>query len=193
MLNKSVKRLSLFLICIYLFLVKLGYTDADIFAERIVSRNKLSAITLDFSTITSFSNNKILNLFHSTSLQPNGFDLGAIRIKGQSNSDFKYHIQAVKINGDDVFCNKLKLEVFNRHFNRKFNGSLLSLNINSDIADNNLTDWIFMLSLDDNSPELKNKICEFNFDIRTYRNYPDEKNGIFAQRLVSNIVSSGNW
>ena len=193
MLNKSVKRLALFLIFVYLFLVKSGHTTADIFAQRIVSRNKLSAVTLDLSTMTSFNDGQKISLFNSSGFQPDGFDLNSIRIKGSTTGNFKYHIKVIKTGGDDLLCNKLELEVLNRQFSSKYKGALLNLNIDSNITNNNLDDWIFTINLNDNSQELKNKICKFDLDIKTYYDTPSETGGIFAEKLISNIISSGNW
>ncbi len=171
----------------------MGYTDADLFADRTVSHNMFSFISLDFSTRTSFNNNPITSLFHILGLQPSGFDLSAIRVQGESNQNFKYHLRALKTNGDDNFCNHLKIDIFNRHFDRKFSGKLMDLDLNSSLSGNESEDWIFFLSLSDRDPSLKNKICEFNFDFKTYRGAPGESGGIFAQRLINNIVSSGSW
>lgn len=191
MLSKSLKIFALFLILLYIFLDQLGYTAADIFAERTVSRNKISAITLDFSTLSSSQESGIAKLFDS-SFQPGGFDLKAIRIKGMASNDFKYRIKAVKTGGDDLLCNNLEVEILNRRFSRKFSGRLLDLDLAAE-NDNNLQDWIFMISLDSNDPELKNKSCQFDLDIKTYHDNPAESGGIYAQRILSNNISTGTW
>lgn len=191
MLKPGIKRLAIFLMLLYVFLIKTGYTDADIFAERIVSRNKFSAITLDFSTKSSFNNSPITSLFHSLGIQPSGFDLAAARVKAETDTKFKYRLRVAKTNGDDFFCSHLRLKVFNRNFFEVFSGSLLDLSLSTINADPR--DFIFFVSLDEQNQELKNKICEFNLDFKTYRDKPDELGGIFAQRLISNVVSSGNW
>ena len=190
MLKPEIKRLALFLILLYLFLIKTNYTDADIFAERIVSHNKLSATTLDFSTRSSFNNSPAISLFHSVGIQSGGFDLAAIRVAPDNETKFKYRLRSVKTNGDDFFCSQLQLKVFNRNFFEIYNGSLLDLSLTT--LNSDPRDYIFFISLDDQNPALKNKICEFNFDFKTFRNKPDEQGGIFAQRLISNIISSGN-
>jgi len=190
MLKPEIKRLAAFLMLLYFFLIKTSYTDADIFAERIVSRNKFSALTLDFSTRSSFNDNLTTNLFRSLGIRPGGFDLAALRVRSETNTKFRYRLRAVKVNGDDLLCGQLKLKVFNRNFFEIFSGSLLDLSlttINSDPRD-----FIFFISLDDEDPALKSKICEFNFDFKTFRVQADEEGGLFAQRLINNVVSSGN-
>ncbi|MFA5886794.1 MAG: hypothetical protein WC863_03360 [Patescibacteria group bacterium] len=191
MLKPEIKRLAIFLILLYVFLIKTGYTDADIFAERVVSRNKFSVMTLDFSTKSSFNNSPVTSLFHSLGIQPNGFDLAAAKVKAETDAKFKYHLRAVKTNGDDFFCSQLQVRVFNRNFLEIFSGSLLNLSFST--ANSNPRDFIFFVSLSGQDQALQNKICEFNFDLKTYRDQPDEQGGIFAQRLISNVISSGNW
>ncbi len=193
MLKPEIKGLAVFLILLYVFLVKTSYTDADIFAERTVSANKFSAITLDFSVRNSFNNSLITSLFSSLGIQPSGFDLGAAKIKSETNNKFKYQVKTVKTNGDDLFCARLNVQVFDRNFFKVWSGSLLNLNFTSRFVNLNPKDFIFFVSLDDQDSELKNKICEFNFSLKTYRNNPDEQGGIFAERLINNVISSGNW
>lgn len=193
MLSPGIKRLALFLILLYFFLIRTDYTDADIFAERIVRQNRFSAKTLDFSTRTSFNNNPITSLFSSLGLQPGGFDLGAVRIKREAGGDFKYYLRAVKTNGDDLLCSRLKLEVYSRNFFKIYGGRLLDLELDSQISNDDPEDWIFFISLDDYEASLKNNICEFDFIFRTYRRDFSESGGIFAQRTIRNIISSGSW
>ncbi len=193
MLKPGIKRLALFLILLYFFLIKTSYTDADIFAERVISHNKFSAKSLDFSTRTSFNNNPITSLFSSLGLQPGGFDLGAVRVKSEANSRFKYSIRTAETNGDDYFCKQLEVEVYSRNFYKLFDGHLVDLNIDSRITNDKPEDWIFFVNLNDQDAALKNKICEFNFVLKTYRNKYSENGGIFAQRLIKNIISSGTW
>lgn len=63
----------------------------------------------------------------------------------------------------------------------------------SNFKNTDSTDFIYFISLDEKDQKLKNKICEFNFIFKTYRDNPNEQGGIFAQRLISNVISSGNW
>lgn len=193
MLNPAVKRLALFSIFLYIFLVQSHYTTADVFAERVVSQNKLRAMTLDISAQTSFNNNPLTSLFHSMGILPDGFDLGAVRVRGQSSTNFKYNMRAVKVSGDDSFCDKLDLEVQSRSQGKIYSGALFDFSRNSALPNGQPEDWIFFVGLADGHPDLKNKICEFNFNMRTFRSDPEERGGIFAERLVRNVVSSGTW
>lgn len=193
MLNKKIKTLLVFSILSYIFLVLLKYSGADLVADRTVIGNRFNAITLDFSTIASINTSPIINLFHTTGINPSGYDLGAVRIKGLSKVTSKYNISVVKLNGDDNFCSSLKLEIVGRDFKKKFQGYLLNLNLNSYISENSLEDIIFVVSLEDTNINLKNKFCEFNFILKTYRNSTNELGGIFAERKINNMISSGNW
>lgn len=193
MLKPGIKKLTAFLILLYLFLIKTGYTDADIFAERTVSHNKFSALAIDFSIKNSFNNTTINSLFYSLGIVPSGFDLGALRLKANENNKFSYRVKTIKTNGDDLFCKSLRVKIFDRNFFQIYNGSLADLFFSSRFTNSNPKDFIFFISLDDQNSELKNKICEFNFDFKTYRDNPDEQGGIFAQRLINNVISSSNW
>jgi hypothetical protein len=193
MLAKNLNRLSWFLLLLYIFLIKSAYTDADIFAERVVRQNKFSAITLDFSTRITFNDNKIINLFHSLGFMPGGFDLAAVKIKNDSLNDFNYYIKTIKVSGDEVFCQSLQLEVFNNLRRPIYQGPLLDLIINSKLTDSQLENLIFFISFNDYDQELINKRCEFDFEFRTYWQNIDESGGIYAQRKVNNLITSGYW
>ena len=193
MINRRIKRLALFSIFLYVFLINTKYTSADIFAERMVRNNNFTTISLDFFTKASHNNNQLTNLFHTLGIQPGGFDLGAVRINANAGDGFKYRAKTVVVNGDSSFCEALKVEVYDRKFNEKFSGRLVDLSLDSQVEKGEMKDFIFLVSLDNNQESIKNKICEFNFDFKTYRDNPDEQGGIFAQRKVENIISSGNW
>lgn len=193
MLIRGVKKWALFSIFFYIFLIMLRFTGADIFAERIVRENKFRAITLDFTTGASYNNFAIADLFRTTGIVPGGYDLGAVRVRGITPFYSRYNLKVVKISGDDNFCNALKLEIINRNFSKKYDGDLLDLSLNSNLSEDSLQDWIFVVSFDDDDPLLMNKICDFNLELRTYREDSDETGGLFAERKIRNIISSGSW
>ena len=193
MLNRGVKRLALFSIVLYIFLSYSTYTAADIFAERIIKHNVLSAMTLDFIPTSSFNGGVVTSMFHSLGFEPGGFDLGAVRIRRTTFNGFKYRLKAVQTNGETAFCNALNLEVLNRSFVKLYSGRVMDVSLKSVISSDSPENWIFSVGLDEKDGALKNKICEFGFDFRTYRDNPDEQGGIFAERKISNVISSGNW
>ena len=194
MSKAGIKKLAIFLMLFYIFLNQTGYTAADIFAERVVSQNKFSVTRLDFSTRNSFNNAPAVSLFRTLGLVPGGFDLGAIKLKLETNGKTKYQLKVEKTNGDEALCGQLNVKVLDSQLHEFYQGRLLNLSLNSTIASSDdYKNFIFFISLDDQAPELKNKICEFNLKFKTYRENPDEKGGIFAQRLISNVISSGSW
>ncbi len=192
MIRKKINRFSWLLIFLYIFLIQSGYTDADIFAERIITENKFSVITLDFTTRSTFNQDSIKDLFRSFDFIPGGFDISAIRMVNEDSKQFKYYIKTVKTGGDDFFCEELKLKILSENFRVIYEGSLSNLDIISELK-NNSENWLFFVSLDNNSDSFKNKRCEFYFDFKTFRNSPNEIGGIYAQRKINNIISSGNW
>ncbi len=193
MLGPEVKRWGIFAVLLYIFLNQTGYTDADIFAERTVSGNALSVIALDFSVSNSFNDSAATNLFRTPGMTPGGFDLGAISIRTKPGMKFKYRLKTIQTNGDAAFCDALTIKMLNRDFSKSYEGSLLGLSETSSILGDDRKDNIFSVGLTGTDPSLKNKICEFNLDIRTYQERSDEKGGIFAERSIKNLVASGNW
>jgi len=193
MLNTKIRIILLFSIALYLFLINTHFTDADLFAERMVQRNVFSMTTLDFAVKNSVNNGSIVSLFHTVGLQPGGYDLGAIKIKNAGKLGFKYHIKAVKMSGDDALCNSLEVQVMQRNLTSKYQGKLLGLNIDSSLQNTSPEDWIFFVSLNETTQSLQGKICEFSIGFKTWRDQPDEKKGIFAERIITNVITTGNW
>jgi len=193
MLSKRTKIILTIIFLVSLFLIYTEKTDADLVAERTVKNNKFTATTLSFSQRHTANNSNISMLFKTVGIQPAGFDIGAVRIKKDGKMNFKYHLKVVKVGGDDVFCRSLNIQVMQKG-TFKFQGKLVDLALNSVVDDNNHQDWIFFIGLDDNNTSLQNKICEFNFDFKTWRNTPDENiGGFYAQRVLNNNMLSGNW
>jgi hypothetical protein len=193
MLRPGIKKLAVFVMLLYVFIVNSSYTSADIFADRVVSHNKFSATTVDFTARSSFNSSYITSLFHSLGIQPDGFDLGAIRLRAETNSKLKYSMRIVQTNGDNYFCSRLQSQVVNRNLAGIASDSLTDLSFLSSFNGTDPKDLIFFVSLEDNAVALKNKICEFNIYFKTYRNNPDETGGIYAERKISNVISSGDW
>lgn len=193
MLSLRIRIILIFLLIMAYFLINTGYTDADIFAERIVQHNRFSAMTLNFSALNSANNNPVSYLFRTNGMQPGGFDLSAVRIKKSDGMNFKYRLKVSNTIGDDVLCKSLKVEVLQRNWSIKYEGKLGDLIIDSIIDSDAPNDWIFFISFDDDDNALQNKICEFSFDFKTYRDNPDETGGIYAERLVNNTIYSGTW
>lgn len=193
MLNSSIKKIALFLIFTYLFLLKSGETTADLFAERKISRNRLTATTLNLTAINSLNNLPQTELFNVSGLNPGGFAVASLKIKGESSGRFKYYFRIIKISGDEAFCQQLNLQIFNRSLNEKYNGPLLATDVRLPVSTSGDDDWIFLINLDNNQEELKNKVCEFALDVKTYYDDPSETGGVFAQQQIKSAVISGGW
>ncbi|MCF7820217.1 MAG: hypothetical protein K9M44_01965 [Candidatus Pacebacteria bacterium] len=193
MLRKVVKKICLISIFLYIFLINSQYTDADIFAERIVKENFFSAVSLDFKTKASFNNYDINNLFYITGALPYGFDVEALKIESSTEREFKYNIRTIKRGGDDYLCSSLYLEVLNRELRNQYRGPLIEFSISSDMIYGSPESFIFLVGLNEGGVELQNKSCNFDFYVRSYRDNPSESGGIFAERKLNNIISTTEW
>jgi len=192
MLSSRTRLIFYIVFFVSLFLIYTERTDADLTAQRTVRQNRFTATTLNFTQRHTANNTNISMLFRTIGIQPDGFDLGAVRIKKDGQMNFKYRLKAVKVSGDDSFCQALNLQVMQKGV-FKFQGRLVDLSLDSNITNNTPEDWIFFIALDDNNSALRSKNCEFNFDFKTWRTNPDENKGLSAQRLLNNNITSGNW
>ncbi len=193
MLNARIKFLLIFLILLGVFLLNTQYTDADIFAERDVRNNSFKAASLNFFARNSVNNSAVESMYKTIGIIPEGYDFGAVKLKRDGNASFKYILRSIRTNGDENFCNNLTLQVLKRNLTSAYQGRLMDLSIEAGINNDNVSDWIFLLSLDNGGNDLKNKICEFNLEFKTFRNSPSETTGIFARRILTNVVSSSTW
>jgi len=192
MLSGRSKFIFSILLIFGLFLPGTNYTSADIFAERTVRNNTFTATTLAFSQRHSANNSRLNILFNTQGFQPNGFDLHGLRIKKEGKMDFHYRLRTVVKNGDTNFCNSLSLQIV-QNWQIKYQGRLVDLNLDTTIPSSGTEDWIIYLSLEKDDSTLKNKTCEFDFIIKAYRTDPDAKTGFWAEKILNNNVSSGNW
>ncbi len=193
MLNARIKSALVSVMLMGVFLVNTGATDADIFAERNVRSNKFSATVMNFFAKSTINNSATSDLYKTVGILPGGYDFSAVKIKRDGNANLKYHFKVVKTNGDETLCNNLNLQILKRDLTTVSSGGLMNSSVDSQITSDNPEDWIFLLSLDQNDSALAGKVCQFDFDFKTYRNNPSEQGGIFAQRTIANMVSSGSW
>ncbi|MEK7079581.1 MAG: hypothetical protein AAB929_05920 [Patescibacteria group bacterium] len=193
MLTGKTKIIFIFLLFLANFLLRTKTTSADIFAERLVRNNVLSASTLSFSERHTANNNEISYLFNTSGIRPFGFDVKAVRLKKEGKLDFKYHLKAMKTGGDDGACQNLSLQVLLKG-QEKYKGPLLQLSFDSNLKDHEKDDLVLFIGLDENNSAITNKLCEFDFVINTYRNSPDESPvGFFAKKHLTNSISLGAW
>lgn len=192
MINKKTKFSLITILLISLILIFSEVTTADLSVQLIAEDNKMSATTLQLSARDTSNENETPYLFKTQGMINDGFDIESIRIKKDGYLDFNYQIKAIKTNGDDNFCNALQLKIMQ---NDKFiyNGKLFEINNSKFINSNGKDDWIFLLFLNNNDDQLKNKTCEFEFNFKTWRKNANETGGFKDNVKVINFVSSGNW
>ena len=182
---------GIFLIILAL-VVFTGATSADLFDTEIVTDNKLTATTLDFSQRDTANENFNSQLFNITGLVSGGFQVEGVRVKKDGLLDFNYKITTVKTAGDDLFCSALELTVV-QNWQIKYQGRAMDFQINSTIQPNGLDDWLFYLNLVHNEVSLTNKVCDFNFIFRSLKINEGGTSMFFDEEILLNHVSSGLW
>lgn len=169
-----------------------GTTSADLYDTQIVQGNKFSATTLAFSNRDTANNSPTSTLFNITGIIPGGFKIDGVRIYKDGKMSFKYRIKTVKTAGDDIFCQSLNITVL-KNWQTKYTGKLGDFVLDSDMAENDIDDWIFYINLPHNGTDVVNKTCDFNFVFRTWKNEPEESKGFFDQEFLTNHVTSSSW
>lgn len=169
-----------------------GVTSADLFDTEMVTGNRLTATTLDFSQRDSANGNYSSQLFNITGLIANGFQVEGVRVKKDGKLDFNYKIRVEKTAGDDLFCSALDLTVL-QNWQIKYQGRLIDFQANSTIQPNGLDDWIFYLKLNYNENSLTNKICDFNLVFHSLKINEGGTSVFSDEEILANHVSSGMW
>lgn len=182
------------MIGIALWVYTISNTSADLVAERKVTGNQFSVTTLSFANINTANRNQLIQFFSTDGIVPGGFDARTVRIEKQGKMDVNYSLQAVEKNGDHAFCSTLKMKIAKRDLSEIYSGNLLDLSIQNTLTDETYEEWIVLIEFDRRDENLKNKKCEFDLYMRTYRNNPDEDlTGIYATRTLTNTITSGTW
>jgi hypothetical protein len=91
-----------------------------------------------------------------------------------------------------LLCGALELTVM-QEWQKKYEGPLLNFSQDSIIDSEVPEDWVFFLSLNEKSLDLKNKSCQFELVFKTYRTDPESRAGFFAERKLTNSITSGSW
>lgn len=192
MLNKKSKFCLILTVFITSILMLSNTTSADLSVKIIVRDNKFLASTLQMLSLDTSNENQLSSLFQINGLIPGGFGVKAFRLKKEGDLGFNYQLKSIKINGDDNLYEALNIKIMQ---NDKFifQGKLSELNQKQKIEDQNKDDWIFFVSLDSDNQQLANKSCEFEFNLKTYRDNPEESGGFRDEIKVTNYISSGNW
>ena len=192
MLSLRTKIILSLIFVIELFLFNTGYTDADLFAQKVVKENIFSFTTLSFLTLNTANNSQLPRLIDVSGLVPDGFAVTSYRIKKDGKLNFKYHLKANFVNSNSQLCDAITVKLF-QDGEYKYKGLLKDINFNSALTTVEKQDWILFLGLDETDQSLKNQVCVFELDFKTWRQNIDENSGIFAQEKVPGTISSGNW
>lgn len=177
-----------------LWMLKTDPTSADLVAERKVQGNNISVTTLSFASIDTANFSQLINFFNTNGLVPGGFDTRAVRIEKDGKMDVTYTLQTTIRGESHKLCDAIDLQIIRRDLTQIYNGKLMKLNFQNILKDGDLEEWVFFISLSHPEENLKQKKCDFDIYMRTYRNTPDEAlKGIYATRTLKNSVSSGTW
>jgi hypothetical protein len=192
MLSSRTYTILVIILLVGYFLIHTQQTDADLVAERVVADNRFTATTLSFSNRHTANNTTLETFFNTNGFLPGGFDVKGVRIKKEGKLNFKYKVRVVKIGGSDALCGAFELTVM-QEWQKKYEGPLLNFSQDSIIDSEVPEDWVFFLSLNEKSPDLKNKSCQFELVFKTYRTDPESRMGFFAERKLTNSITSGSW
>ena len=193
MIRSWIKKSSIVLIVLFMLLIMSGDTNAIFIAKRAVIDNIFSVISLDITTRKSFNNEIRSKLFDDEGFLPGGFDVASIKVKNDSDHNIKYNVRVEIANGDIGLCDALHAKVYSSDMTLKYSGTLTDMYFNSSLGARDSFGFIFLLSFDSFDSSLTEKMCEFDIDVKTYRNDPNEGTGIYAQRYVGNTITTGNW
>lgn len=194
MLGQRVQIMLYLLIALALWALQTKYTSADLVAERKVVGNTFSITTLSFANISTANFSQLIKFFDTESIVPGGFDAKTVRVEKQGEMDVQYSLQSIKKGGNDAFCKALDLQIVKRDLTEIYNGKLMDISLNDNLTDQEFEEWIFMISLNQNEDQIKDKECQFDLYMRTYRSDPKEKiTGIYATRTLTNSITSGSW
>ena len=169
------------------------FTDADLSAESRVRGNTINASTLSISLRNSVNNSPASSFFHSTGFQPQGFDVGAIRLKNDGKIQSYYYLKS-EFPTPTPLCTNLDLKITDRNMQTIYDGKLISLNQRSDtILGTAPKDLIFFLMLNSSNNDLKNQVCSFRIAVQTKDTITSSKQGFYSRKYLDSVITSGTW
>ena len=174
------------------FLITTNRTSADLFDEDVIDNNRFSMSTLAMSLKHSANSSPKSTLFNISGLLPEGFDVGAVKIKKAGQINFKYQISSDIVGSNTLLCQQLEIEIWSRR-QQVYLGSLNNLAINKNIDNDGVDDWVIFISLNNNNLNLKNLTCDFNIKFQTYKINPGEQKGFWDREVLTNSITSGEW
>ena len=192
-MNFFVKTILLLMIFVGVILINAQKTSADLVAQKRQMNNKITATTLSFSSLNTTNFDVIRWFFNIESIKPNGYEIKPLKVKNEGSLNFNYLIKVNKKNSDENFCEAISLRVI-KDWQKIYDGSLLDLKLNQKMTLEKDYDLIFEIYFNKKDASLKEKQCNFDFELKTWKNNPDEKEkGLFAKQTLSNTVRSGKW
>ena len=181
----------LFLVIIF-SLILIDPTNADFLSSKSIKNNQFSAKTFDFSNLNTTNQSNIETLFNIENISPSGYSVNTLRIKNQGNTDVKYAISFKKESGNDNFCQALHISISQVNTDIKTESSLVDLDIKDEIKQNqNFTDWLIFLTLDNNFISNQPNECNFIFEING-QNSEFNQYGFKYRQIVKNHVAFAN-
>lgn len=158
------------------------------------SGNIFTASTLDFSPRNPLDDGILVSpLFSLDGLSPSASQVKNFRVQSDGSIDSKYQVFASRTGGDDALCNALQIQA-SRAGEVKYSGPLLGLifaplTLPASGSDN----WTFTVSLNNDSPSLQNKSCNFDFSFESRQISSDGTWGLTDREIISNSFSTGVW
>lgn len=174
-------------------LILTNSTDADFIDKKIIADNKMSATTLNFVNTDTATNLPITTLFNIEGIVPGGFQVNAIRLKNEGQSNLYNKITTEIIGGDTNFCQSLDVDL-NYDEQTSFKGKLVDLSNESPALNpNTQSDWIVFIRFNKNDTNLQNKSCQFNLVFNGYNKTASQLSGLKYKKIISSNVTSGSW
>lgn len=168
-------------------------TDADFIDKKTVINNKMSATTLNFVNTDTATNVPITNLFNINGIIPGGFQVNAVRLKNEGQSNLYNKITTEMVGGDTNFCQSLDIEL-NYGDQSTFKGKLVNLSNEAPVLNpNTQSDCVIFIRFNKNDLSLQNKSCQFNFVFNGYNKTASQLSGLKYKKVISSNVTSGNW
>lgn len=148
-------------------LAAIGQTFAYFFDAENSSVNSFSAGTLDFSL--SSPSNGFEPPEIAAKMMLGDAVTRAVKIIKEGSLSFQYDIAAVKIAGDDDFCEALRLKA-EMETVTEYDGPLLEFALGPIIFSESADDWFFTVTLPADAAEtLQGRICQFRFVFRGWQ------------------------
>ena len=179
--------LKLCVLILGIVLVSTRATDADLLDEERIPSNQFEATTLDFSHRRTVNEAAHSSLFSVDGILPSGFQVESVRVKKEGELFFSYAV-AVETVSNSPLCEKLNLRAL-KNWKEIYYGDLLSFSHTGSVVNAPYEDLVFVLELDNNSPQIKNLECHFSLVFSTIKD-----KGFFSdEEKLESRVRSGNW